>query len=118
MNYLVVLIVDDPDRCPAILDAWEEAGVSGVTILESSGLGRLRQGGLRDDLPLMPSLSEILEGEEVHHRTLLTVVKDEPMVDRLEEIVRRIIGDLDEPNSGFLFVVPVLRAVGLNLRKS
>jgi hypothetical protein len=38
------------------------------------------------------------------------------MVDRLEEIVRRIIGDLDEPNSGFMFVVPVLRAVGLNRR--
>ncbi len=58
MNYLVVLIVDDPDHCPAILNAWEEAGVSGVTILESSGLGRLRQGGLMDDLPLMPSLSD------------------------------------------------------------
>lgn len=118
MNYLVVLIVDDPDHCPAILDAWEEAGVSGVTILESSGLGRLRQGGLRDDLPLIPSLSEILEGEEVHHRTLLAVVKDEQMVDRLEAIVKRIMGDLDEPNSGFMFVVPVLRAFGLNREKT
>ena len=39
MSYLVVLIVDDPDDCPSILDAWEAAGVSGVTILESSGLG-------------------------------------------------------------------------------
>ncbi len=116
MNYLVVLIVDDPDHCPTILDAWEEVGVSGVTIIESSGLGRLRHGGLLDDLPLMPSLSEILEGEEVHHRTLLTVVKDEAMVDRLEAIVKRIMGDLDEPNSGFMFVVPVLRAIGLNRR--
>ena len=33
MNYMVVLIVDDIEQCPAVLDAWEEEGVSGVTIL-------------------------------------------------------------------------------------
>ena len=51
MYFLVVLIVDDPDDCPALLTAWEEVGVTGISILESSGLGRMRRAGLRDDLP-------------------------------------------------------------------
>ena len=41
MSYLVVLIVDDPEDCPTILDAWDDLGVSGVTILESTGMGRV-----------------------------------------------------------------------------
>lgn len=50
MAHLLVFVLDNLEQCPAILEAWEEAGVSGVTILEGSGLGRLR-GAMQDDLP-------------------------------------------------------------------
>jgi nitrogen regulatory protein PII len=113
MSFLVVLIVDDPDDCPPILDAWEDVCVTGVTILESTGLGRLRRTGMRDDLPLMPSLRDIFASQEVHHRTLLSVVESQEQVDQLIASAQRIIGDLDDPHTGFLFVLPVLQAYGL-----
>lgn len=114
MNFLVVMIVDNPDDTPVILDAWEALGVSGVTILESTGLGRIRQHGMREDMPLMPSLSDFFQQDEIRHRTLMSVVKDQELVDRMITAVQDISGDLDQPNTGFLFVVPVLQAVGLN----
>ncbi len=117
MAYLVVLIVDDPDNCPAILESWETLGVRGVTILESTGLGRLKRSGLRDDMPLMPSLRDILESNEEHHRTLLSVVDDEQKVDEMIAAAQRITGDLDRGNTGFLFVVPVLRVHGLGSKR-
>ena len=89
MSFLVVLIVDDVEHCPEILQGWEAAGAPGVTILESTGLGRMRRAGLREDLPLMPSLRDLLEGEEVHHRTLLSVVETQEMVDRLAASLSR-----------------------------
>jgi nitrogen regulatory protein P-II 1 len=113
MSYLVVLIIDNPDDCPCILDVWEEIGVTGVTILESTGIGRVRWAGARDDLPLLPSLSSILSGSEVPHRTLLSVVDDQAKVDKMVSAAQDALGDLDRPNSGFLFVVPVLQAYGL-----
>ena len=113
MNYLVVLIVDDIDDCPAILDAWEAAGVLGVTILASTGLGRIRRAGLRDDLPLIPSLQDMIEGEEVHHRMLFSVVDNQEMVDKMVAIDQKIIGNLEKPHTGFLFVVPVSQVHGL-----
>ena len=116
MNYLVVLVVDDPDNYPAILNAWEEAGVTGVTVLESTGLGRLRRSGLRDDIPLIPSLQDLLEGEEVHHRTLFSVVNSEAKVEKMIAATEAVIGDLDHPHTGFLFVTPVLRAYGLGVK--
>jgi nitrogen regulatory protein P-II 1 len=113
MSYLVVLIIDDPDDCPCILDAWEEIGVTGVTILESSGMGRVRRSGVRDDIPLMPSLRNILATREVPHRTLLSVVDDQEKVDRMVAAAQEAVGNLDRPDTGFLFVVPVLQAYGL-----
>jgi nitrogen regulatory protein PII len=114
MYYMVLLVLDDAERSHDLLDAWEKAGAGGVTVWESTGLGRIRQAGLRDDVPLMPSLAELLRQEEERHRTLFTVVKDEAMVDRLIEAVTEVAGNLNEPNTGVLFVLPVVRAIGLD----
>lgn len=114
MSFLVVLIVDDPDHCMDILENWEGIGVNGVTIIESTGLGRLRRSGMRDDMPLMPSLSDLFQANEERHRTLLSVVPDEVTVDKMVRVAQNTIGDLDKPNTGFLFVVPVIKAFGLN----
>lgn len=118
MSYLVVLIVDNIDHCPSILEAWEKAGVLGVTVLESTGMGRIRRAGLRDDLPLMPSLRDLLSNEEVHHRTLLSVVDDQSMVDKMVAIAQKVIGNLENPHTGFMFVVPVLQVYGLGKHRT
>jgi nitrogen regulatory protein PII len=113
MHYLVVLVLDDPSFCGEILQRWEEAGATGVTILESTGLGRLRKKGIRDDYPLMPSLQEFLKGAEVHNRTLFSIVESEAIVDALIDAVEQVVGDLERPDTGLLFVVPVHKAIGL-----
>lgn len=112
MAYLVVLVLDCVELCPDLIRAWEEAGVSGITILESTGMGRLRA-AFQDDLPLMPSLRDVLTAGELHHRTLFTVVRDEETVERAIAATQRVVGDLSQPNTGFLFVVPVARVLGL-----
>jgi nitrogen regulatory protein P-II 1 len=113
MAFLVVCIVDDPENCTPILNGWERLGVTGVTILESTGLGRLKRAGLRDDLPLMPSMRDLLQGEEVHHRTLLSVVESQSMVDQMVKTAQKILGDLNSRETGFLFVLPVVEVYGL-----
>lgn len=109
---LVVFVLDCAEQCHDLLGAWEEAGALGITMVESTGLRRIKA-AMRDDLPLMPSLRDLLAGEETHHRTLFTVVPDEATVDRILAATERVVGDLSRPNSGFLFVVPVSRALGL-----
>ena len=113
MYHMVLLIVDNVDQCFPVMDAWEALEVGGITILESTGLGRVRKSGLRDDLPLMPSLANLLKGREERHRTLFTVVDSEEKVDQLIEATQRIIGNLNNAHNGVLFVLPVSRVVGL-----
>ncbi len=113
MYHLILLVLDNVEQSQAVLDAWEAAGAYGATILDSTGLARVRESVIRDDLPLMPSIKSLLESREENHRTFFTVVEDEALVDRIIEATQSITGDLDEPNSGVLFVLPVTRAVGL-----
>ena len=115
MTHLLVFVLDNLEQCPDILDAWEEAGVPGVTILESTGLGHLRS-AMRDDLPLLPSLRDLLASRELHHRTLFTVIEDEATLERIITATERIIGDFTRHHTGLLFVVPVIRVLGLEKR--
>ncbi len=114
MHQMILLVLDDVNNCFPVLDAWEAAGVSGVTILDSTGLGRVRaSSSFRDDFPLMPSIFNLMKSREERHRTIFTVVESDEMVDKLIQITEKITGSLDAPNVGVLFVLPVTRAVGL-----
>lgn len=112
MAYLVVLVLDNPDQCPDVLQAWDEAGVPGATILESTGMARMQK-AIWDDLPLVPSVRDLLGTRELHHRTLFTVVQDEETVDQIVAATQAVIGDLNTHHTGILFVVPVVRVLGL-----
>jgi nitrogen regulatory protein PII len=114
MYFQIVFVLDNPDQCRDILDAWENAGIRGVTILESSGLGRVRRAGIRDDLPLIPSLSDIFLNTETHHRTLFTVVKSQSHIEAIVKATQSVVGDLEQPDTGFLFVVPVSQVYGIS----
>lgn len=111
MPVLLVAIIDDLSKIWDVMDEWERLGVGGATIYDSSGLNKARQ--LRDDLPLFPSVRELLEGAETHHRTLLSVLEDGVDVEALVRATEKIVGRLDKPHTGLLFTVPVLKVWGL-----
>ena len=114
MYHMILLVLDDVNQCTTILEAWEAQGVGGVTILESTGLGRVKKLSIRDDMPLMPSLSRLLQSREERHRTLFTVVETEEMVERVIAATEEIIGNMEEPNNGVVFVLPVSQVKGLH----
>jgi nitrogen regulatory protein PII len=115
--YLILLVLNDPDRLEELLIAWEENGVQGATVLFSTGLGRIRElGTWRDDMPLIPSLKDFYELPENLNRTIFTTVKDETQVDGIVAATKKVVGELDEQGTGLLLVLPVARAYGANKR--
>ena len=114
MAQMVVLVMDELAKVARVLEAWRNAGVTGITIWDSRGLGRtLHYRGALDGLPLMPSLEWLMQPREEEHCTLFTIVDSDDLVDRLIDATERITGSLDGEDRGILFVLPVLRAVGV-----
>jgi nitrogen regulatory protein P-II 1 len=110
---MILFVLNDPARVLDLLNAWREAGASGATVLFSTGMGRLHQSvTLRDDIPLMPSLSDFyVQGDELS-RTIFTVVRDD-LVERIVAVTGEIVGDLSMPGSGILIVLPTDSVHGL-----
>jgi nitrogen regulatory protein P-II 1 len=116
--YLILFVLNDPDRLEDLLIAWEENGVEGATVLFSTGLGRIRElDAWRDDMPLIPSLRDFYELPENMNRTIFTIVKEEAQVDAVVAATKKIVGELDERETGLLLVLPVARAYGAKKRK-
>jgi len=116
--YLILLVLNNPDQLEKLLIAWEEKGIQGATVLFSTGLGRIRQlDSWRDDMPLIPSLSDFYEVPENMNRTIFTTVKNDEDVDAIVAATKDVVGDLDESETGLLLVLPIVRAYGVNKRK-
>lgn len=111
--YLIVFVLDDPDKLEDLLNAWEETGTGGATVLVSTGRQRLSNGGYRDDIPLMPGLDDFYKRVEDYHRTLFTIVKDDAVLEKVVAATQRVVGDLDQPNTGILVVVPTAQVYGM-----
>ncbi len=111
MPQLLMAVIDDVNKIWDVLDAWERLGVSGVTIHDSTGQHRTQ--GLRDDLPLFPSVRDLLEKSETSHRTLWSVLEDDVDVEAIAKATEAIVGPLANPRTGILFTIPVTKVWGL-----
>lgn len=111
MIHLLIVILDDLARLPALLQAWQSIGLPGATILESAGAYRtttwLRRVGLG-------ALNRLFEAEEVRRRTLLVAVEDAALLEQAIAEAERVVGGFDRPASGLLLVLPVAQVRGLH----
>lgn len=105
--FIIFFVLDDPDRLDAVLEAWEEVGIRGVTVIESTGFHRLR----RKFIPMRYTLG--LTNDEEGHYTLIAIVRDELMARRCLQITEQLIGNLDEPHTGVFAAWPLAMVKGL-----
>ena len=107
------LVLDDPALLNDVLEAWADLGVRGITILESTGVHRVRSRASSQDVPFMLGFSRLLRTDQVGHNTLFTVVPSMEIVEQVVAATEAIVGDLSQPHTGVLFAVPVAAAWGL-----
>jgi hypothetical protein len=107
--YMIMFVLDDADQLEHVLEAWESAGMRGATIVESTGLHRLRRKHVPMRYLLQPSALE-----EEGHLTLFVIVENEQQVQDCLRATEQTVGDLHQPNSGVFAAWPltVVRGVG------
>ncbi len=110
--HMILLVLDDPGRLEAVLDAWEQNGIPGATIIESTGIHRRR--GRIGRVPVRFAFAQPTGRVEEGHYTLFTVVEDEETVRRCLAATESVVGDLNAPHTGILAAWPltVVKGVG------
>ena len=104
---LLIAVVNE-EKTEELLAGFLELGVTGATVLQSEGMGRL----LASEVPIFAGLEALRRARPRNH-TLFSVMADD-QVDRVFALVREVCGDLDRPSTGIVFTVPVSRVEGLS----
>jgi len=104
--YMVMFVLDEPSQLDDVLNAWEAAGISGATIMESTGINRRRQAKLVGT-SIMAGINRLMSSDEESHYTLFTIVPDESVVTRCLEAAEAVVGDLNQANTGVLAAWPL-----------
>ena len=105
---LLVAVINDPEKLDEILSGFLELGVTGATVIQSEGMGRL----LSHDIPIFAGLQTLISGSRPQNRMIFSVVP-EPVVDPALALLQDVCGNLASPATGIAFVLPVEQVVGL-----
>lgn len=109
---LIVLILQATEHLEAVITAWREAGLRGVTSVESFGGGAAVAGFRTGDLPMFGSVGAYLRAKSQHSYVIFSVVPSDAMVKAAARATETIVGDLGQPDRGLFFVVPVEQVLG------
>lgn len=107
---LLIVIVEDPDKIEPLMDSWYENNISGATIIDSRGMGHV----IADNYSIFSRFSDLTgaRGGSYHNNVIFTVIEKEEVLEKAIESVYKIIGDLDEPDTGMLFTLPIGQIAG------
>lgn len=109
--FMIMLVLNDNTHLDRVLDAWAGLGVSGTTIVESTGQYRRRLG----HIPMRYTYGEV-PSQEIRNSTLFAMVPDEDKVRSCLEAAEHIVGDLDGPNTGVFSAWPLAITKGIPAR--
>lgn len=113
MNVLFI-ILNKVEYMDDILDAFVDIGVRGATILDSQGMGSALVDSSSSGEPFFGVLRNLLDDSKPYNKTIMTVIKDDKILDEAVEVVKDIVGDIYEPGVGMMFTVPVGNTYGMN----
>jgi len=105
---LLVAVINHEEHVDDILAAFVELGITGATVVESKGMGRV----LSREVPIFAGLQSLNSRSRAANRTLFCVADDEK-VDAAISLIQDVCGNLSTPGVGIVFTVPVGRVVGL-----
>lgn len=108
---LLILILKKIELMEPLLKKLAESGVKGGTILEGTGMAKELVN--MEDLPIFGMLRMLLAEDIKANSKVMMFVLNEEGVLTARSAIKEVIGDLNVPNSGIMFSVPITYVEGL-----
>jgi nitrogen regulatory protein P-II 1 len=106
---LLIAVINEEEKLDEILSGLVELGVTGATIINSEGMGRV----VSHDIPIFAGLGSLASRSRPQNQTIFSVIREDEKVDGVIALLREICGDLEDPATGIVFTIPINRVVGL-----
>ena len=105
---LLIAVINQEERMEEILSGFLEIGITGATLVNTEGMGRL----LASEVPIFAGLEALAGRTRPRNQTLFSVMDDDK-VDRALALLQEVCGDFSRPATGIVVTLPVNRVLGL-----
>ena len=105
---LLVIVLNKEEYLEDVLSLFVELDISGATILDSVGMGRI----LSHDIPIFAGFGDLIVGNRPYNKTIFAVV-DDNIVEDIIKGLNGICGDFAEPGTGLIFSLPINKVWGM-----
>lgn len=110
--YALFAVFNKAECLNEILRKMKDIGITGATIIDSVGAGKLRR-NLGKEIPLIAGFMKSLDTDIANNKTLFTVVESKSKLDNIMDEIERICGgDMSKPDTGIMFAVPIIASRG------
>lgn len=107
---MIVLILEKEHYLNELLIELNDVGIKSATVTNSSGMmGHLSALG---EEQIISTLRPLFTPAHTENKTIFMII-DDSMVDIARKTVRKVLGDLSQPETGILFGVPLLFTEGI-----
>jgi len=106
---LLVAVINHEEKLDQILAGFLELGITGATILNSEGMGRV----VSHEIPIFAGLQTLMARSRPKNQTIFSVIREEDKIKGAIALLQEICGDLNDPATGIVFTIPLSRVVGL-----
>jgi nitrogen regulatory protein PII len=106
---LLFIVVNAPERLEETLEGLIEAGVTGATVVESVGMGRIIEA-----VPLFAGMRSLFRSAKPRNNTVFSVIRD-GQVEETMAMLDKILGARpgSPQGAGCAFILPVEKATGI-----
>ncbi|HEX6368839.1 MAG TPA: hypothetical protein VF006_07900 [Longimicrobium sp.] len=105
---LLIAVINQEERMEEILSGFLEIGITGATLINTEGMGRL----LSSEVPIFAGLQALAGRTRPRNQTLFSVIDDDK-VDAALALLQEVVGDFATPATGIVVTLPVNRVLGL-----
>lgn len=107
---MLVLVLNKIELLDELLVEWSNEDIKAATVIDSVGMAQ--QLSNVEETQIISTLRPYLVSGHEENKIIFTIIHSEDL-NRARQTVRRVVGDLSEPDTGILFAVPILFAEGI-----
>ena len=97
-------VLNKIEKLNSLLNEFAEIGVKGATIMSSTGMAHALYDS--DDHHAFASLRNYIDPKRKDSKTIMMVIEEKDQ-DKIINCIEKIVGSLDNPDTGIVFTVPV-----------
>jgi nitrogen regulatory protein P-II 1 len=104
---LLLIVLNSSDKLEDVLEGLLEAGVTGATVIDSVGMGRIIE-----DVPLFAGMRSVFRAAKPHNNMIFSVITDAQVAETMA-VLEKILCCSQEKGRGIAFTIPIDSAIGL-----